>query len=161
MALDWSGSIIVKVTEATVGYIVTGTDPDALGVATISGDAALSRISDAEALRQNFRLSLTIQGRSASQAKAAATVWPRLFDEVTVNDSVIGIVLKADEYDHRQGHVYLVASQFEKLVSKMNSLTSSTAVTLYFRESTLSERDLIVRVDLYTKMVAPQPDNAE
>jgi hypothetical protein len=99
MALDWSGSIIVKVTEASVGYIVTGTDPDALGVATISGDAALSRISDAEPLRQNFRLSLTIQGRSASQAKAAATVWPRLFDEVTANDSVIGIVLKADEYE--------------------------------------------------------------
>jgi hypothetical protein len=140
MALDWPGSIIVEVTEASVGYIVTGTDPDALGVATISGDAALSRISDAGPLRQNFRLSLTIQGRSASQVKAEATVWPRLFDEITADDSVIGIVLKADEYEHRQGHVYLVAPQFEKLVSKMNSFTSTTAVTLYCRESTLSER---------------------
>ena len=40
MASDWSASMIVRVTEANVRYIVTGTDPNALGVATISGDAS-------------------------------------------------------------------------------------------------------------------------
>jgi hypothetical protein len=51
---DWSASITVKVADANVGYIVEATDPDALGVATISGEASLSRLSGAEPLRKDF-----------------------------------------------------------------------------------------------------------
>lgn len=40
MALDWTGSIIVGVTEANVSYIATGTDPDVHGHAEISGNAS-------------------------------------------------------------------------------------------------------------------------
>ncbi|QWG15360.1 hypothetical protein KMZ29_12255 [Bradyrhizobium sediminis] len=155
MASDWSGSINVKVTEANIRCVVTGTDSDALGVATMSGEASLSRISDTEPPRQEFRLSLAIQGRSALQAKAAATVWPKLFDEVAENDDVIGILLKADEDDHRRGDVFLLATQFDKLMPVMSKFTTGAVVVLYIRKSTLSECDLIVMIDLNTTVIAP------
>ena len=161
MASDWSGSINVKVTEASIRCVVTGTDSEALGVATILGEASLSRISDTELPRQEFRLSLTIQSRSASQAKAAATVWPKLFDEVAESDGVIGILLKADEYDYRRGDVFLLATQFDKLMPVVSKFTSGAAVALYVRESTLTECDLIVMIDCNTTIVGPLWDSPE
>jgi hypothetical protein len=143
MASDWSGQVSVKVTKAKVGYVVTGGNSDGTGFVEISGDASLSRLRGTEEVRQDFRLSLTIRGNSAAQVKARATVWPRLFDEITADDDVIGIILKADEYEHRRAEVFVSASQFDGL---RNNLSTSTAITLYCRESAQSESDLIVSV---------------
>jgi hypothetical protein len=104
MASDWTGSISVAVTEASVGYVATGANPDAIGVAEISGNASLSRISDdAEPPRQEFHISLTIQGQSASEAKREAHLWPDVMNEITDNDDVIGILFKVDEFEQRRG----------------------------------------------------------
>ena len=102
-----------------------------------------------------------IQGRSASQAKAAATVWPKLFDEVAENDDVIGILLKADEYDYRRGDVFLLANQFDKLMPVMSTFTTGAVVALYVRESALSECDLIVMIDFNTTIIGPPRDSIE
>ncbi|MHC2255828.1 hypothetical protein ACVILK_005520 [Bradyrhizobium embrapense] len=150
MASDWSGHITVKAIEAKAGYAVAGVNPeDGTGFVEILGDATLSRLS--EELRQQFRLSLTIRGKSALQAKARATVWPRLFDEITASDNVIGIVSKADE-DDRRAEVFVSASQFDRLV---NNLSTRTTVMLYCRESTLSESDLVLSIHVYTTIIAP------
>jgi hypothetical protein len=154
MASDWTGSISVAVTEASVGYVATGANPDAIGVAEISGNASLSRISDdAEPPRQEFHISLTIQGQSASEAKREAHLWPDVMNEITDNDDVIGILFKVDEFEQRRGYLYLHPAQYYNL---MGNLATSTALTLYSRQGTQSECDLIVSVHLYTKMIAPQ-----
>jgi hypothetical protein len=155
MASNWTGSVSVAMTEASVGYVATGTDPDAIGGATILGNASLSRISDdAEPSRQEFGISLTIQGCSASEARRRAVVWPKMMNEITDNDDVIGILFKVDEFEQRQGYLYLHPAQFDKL---MGNLATSTAVTLYSRQGNQSECELIVSVHLHTKLIAPQP----
>ena len=154
MASDWTGSIRVAVTEASVGYVATGANPDATGVAEISGNASLSRVpEDGEPSRQEFHISLTIKGCSASEAKRGATVWPNMMNEITGNDDVIGILFKLDEFEQRRGYLYLHPAQFDKL---MGNLAANTSVTLYSRQGTQSECDLIIRADLYTKTIAPQ-----
>jgi len=157
MASDWTGSIIVGVTEANVSYIATGTDPDVHGHAEISGNASFGRWhqSGSEPSRQEFGISLTINRRSASQTKSEATVWPKAFDEVTANDDVIGIVLKANEFEHRQGNLFLHPSQFDKIMPIMG-LATRAGVTLFVRESTQPECYLIVRADFGTTLIAPE-----
>lgn len=147
MASDWTGSITVAVTEASVGYIAMGADPDAHGVAQISGNASLFRIGEPPT---KFHVSLTISGSSASEVKREAAVWPDVMNEVTDNDGVIGILFKVDEFEQRRGHVFLHPAQFDKL---MGNLATSTGVTLYSRQAAQSECDLIVRVDLNTKII--------
>jgi hypothetical protein len=154
MVSDWTGSISVAVTEASVRYVATGANPDALAIAEISGNASLLRISDeAERSRQEFHISLTIQGSPASEAKRKADVWPNVMNEITDNDDVTGILFKVDEYEQRRGYLYLHPAQFDKLIG---NLATSTVVTLYCRQGTQSECDLIVSVHLYTKIIAPQ-----
>jgi hypothetical protein len=41
MVEGWTGTIDVAVTEGYVSYVATGDDPDAHGVAEISGNASL------------------------------------------------------------------------------------------------------------------------
>src|SRR5258708_26581539 len=115
MSLDWIDSISIAVTEANVTYVAFG--PEVLGSAEISGNGSISRYSNPEPSRQELRVSLTIQGRPASQAKREATVWPIAFDEVTTANDIIGIILKRTEFDHRQGHVFLNPAQFDRLLS--------------------------------------------
>ena len=100
-------------------------------------------------------MSLMIDGRLASQAKLEATVWPNAFNEVTANDDVIGIVLKANEFDHRQGNLFLHPSQFDKIMPIMG-LATRAGVTLFVRESTQPECYLIVRADFGTTLIAPE-----
>jgi hypothetical protein len=153
MACDWTGSIRFAVTEAGVGY-VAGANPDAFGVAEISGSASLSRIpDDGEPSRQEFHISLTIKGCLALEAKRRAVVWPNVMNEITDNDDVIGILFKVDEVEQRRGYLYLHPAQFDQL---MGNLATSTVVTLYSREGTQSECDLIVSVHAFTKVIAPQ-----
>jgi hypothetical protein len=70
------------------------------GSADIFGDASLGLYDTAETHdteeTEFWRMWLLIWGRSASQAKAEAMVWPSVFDEVADNDNVIGIVLTAE-----------------------------------------------------------------
>ena len=154
MASDWTGSIRVAVTEASVGYVATGANPDATGVAEISGNASLSRVpEDGEPSRQEFHISLTIKGCSASEAKRGATVWPNMMNEITGNDDVIGILFKLDEFEQRRGYLYLHPAQFDKL---MGNLAANTSVMLYSRQGTQSECDLIISVHTYTKVIASQ-----
>lgn len=155
MTSDWSGCIHFKAKEAKAGYVVGGSNSDGTGFLEISGDASLSRLSGTEEVRQDFQLSLTIRGTPAAQVKAGASVWPRLFDEIASNDDVIGIVLKADEYKHRRAEAFVSALQFNGL---KNSLSTGTAITLYCRESAISESDLIVSVHFYTTIIAPHED---
>ena len=61
MVEGWTGTIDVAVTEGYVSYVATGDDPDAHGVAEISGNASLLRFSDAEPSK--FQISLAILGR--------------------------------------------------------------------------------------------------
>jgi hypothetical protein len=153
MASHWSGHITLKVIEAKVGYVVAGSSPDGgIGFLEVLGDAILARLSGTEEQRQNFHLSLTIHGNSAAQVKARATVWPRSFDEIAAGDGVIGIVLKADEYEHRRAEIFISASDFDRLV---HSFSTSTAITLYRRERAPSSRDLIVSVHLNTTLIVP------
>ena len=98
---------------------------------------------------------LTIDRRSASRAKSEATLWPVAYDEVTANDDVIGIVFKANEFEHRQGNLFLHPSQFDKIVPLMG-LATRTGVTLSVRESARPECYLIVRADFGTTLIAPQ-----
>jgi hypothetical protein len=74
-------------------------------------------------------------------------------NEITDNDEVIGILFKVDEFEQRRGYLYLHPAQFDKL---MGNLAASTCVTLYSRQGTQSECDLIISVHTYTKVIAPQ-----
>jgi hypothetical protein len=152
MASAWTGSIFVGVTEANISYIAMGT-ADVHGHAVISGNASFGRGS--EPSRQEFGISLMIDGRSASQAKREATVWPDAFDEVTANDDVIGIILEANVFEHRHGNLFLHSSQFDKIMHLMG-LATRAGVTLFLRESTQPECYLIVRADFGTTLIAPE-----
>ena len=157
MPSNWTGSIFVGVTEANISYIAMGTDADVHGHAEISGNASFGRWhrSGSEPSRQECGISLTIDRRSASQAKSEATLWPAAYDEVTDNDDVIGIILKADEFEHRHGKLFLHPSQFDKIMPIMG-LATRAGVTLFVRESTQPECYLIVRADFGTTLIAPQ-----
>jgi hypothetical protein len=103
MASDWT-TIDVAVTEG-VNYVAMGADPAAHGVAEISGEASLYSVlleSDREPSRYKFKISLVIQGRSASEVKSEATVWPDVMNQLTDNDDVIGILFKPDEFELRR-----------------------------------------------------------
>jgi hypothetical protein len=93
MVEGWTGTIDVAVTEGYASYVASGGDPGAHGVAEISGNASLLRLSDAEPSK--FQISLAILGKSASQAKHEADQdelpWPDVMNEITGNDDVIGI----------------------------------------------------------------------
>lgn len=161
MASEWTGTIDVVVTEGYVNYIATNADPTAHGVAEISGDASLYQMFFSadleepfrEPLRQNFQISLVIQGRPASQSKREATVWPDLMNEITDNDDVIGILFKPDEYELRRGYLYLHPDQFDKLIG---NLTPDTKIKFYSRQGVQSECDLIVSVHATTRKIEPQ-----
>lgn len=160
MPLDWSGSIIIGATEAHVSFIAMDTRPDAHGHATIRGKASFGRYNQfhagrAEVMQKEFGISLAIDGRLASQAKLDATVWPAAFDEVTENDGVIGIIFKADEFDERPANLFLHPNQFDKIMPMMG-LGIRAGITLFVRESTLSDCFLIVRADFGTTLFAPQ-----
>jgi hypothetical protein len=154
---SWTRIIDVAVTKANVGYIAEGADPDAHGVAEISGNASLLRLSDAEPSK--FQISLSILGKSASQAKSEADQdkrpWPDVMNEITDNDDVIGILFKAevDEFELRRGYLYLHPAQFDKLIG---NLATSMEIRFHSRQGVQSECDLIVRVAVWTKTIAPQ-----
>ena len=155
MVEGWTGTIDVAVTEGYVSYVATGDDPDAHGVAEISGNASLLRLSDAEPSK--FQISLAILGKSASQAKSEADQdkrrWPDVMNEITDNDDVIGILFKTGvkEFELRRGYLYLHPAQFDKL---MGNLTTGMEIRFYTRQGVQSECDLIVRADV-TKRFEP------
>ena len=108
MVEGWTGTIDVVVTEGYVSYVATGDDPDAHGVAEISGNASLLRLSDAEPSK--FQISLSIRGMSASQAKRAdqdKRPWPDVMNEIANNDDVIGILFetRVKEFELRRESV--------------------------------------------------------
>ena len=152
MVEGWTGTIDVAVTEGYVSYVATGDDPDAHGVAEISGNASLLRLSDAEPSK--FQISLAILGKSASQAKREADQdkrpWPDVMNEITDNDDVIGILFKTGvkEFELRRSYLYLHPAQFDKL---MGNLTTGTEIRFYIRQGVQSECDLIVRADVTRK----------
>ena len=117
---SWTRIIDVAVTKANVGYIAEGADPDAHGVAEISGNASLLHLTDAEPSK--FQISLAILGKSASQAKREADQekrpWPDMMREITDNDDAIGILFKTGvkEFELRRGYLYLHPAQFDKLM---------------------------------------------
>jgi hypothetical protein len=151
MAPNWTGTIDVVVTEGYVRYIATGADPEAHGVAEISGNASfLNSLGDGEPLRQQFQISLAIHGRLASEVKRGAEVWPNAMNEITVNDDVIGILFKPDEFESRRGHLFLRPDQFDKL---LGGLATGMKISLYSRQGIQSECDLIVRVDVTTRRI--------
>ena len=156
MVEGWTGTIDVAVTEGYVSYVATGDDPDAHGVAEISGNASLLRLSDAEPSK--FQISLAILGKSASQAKSEADQdkmpWPDVMNEITDNDDVIGILFKTGvkEFELRRSYLYLHPAQFDKL---MGNLTTGTEIRFYTRQGVQSECDLIVRADV-TRKFEPQ-----
>jgi hypothetical protein len=156
MASDWTTTIDVAVTEGYVNYIAMGADSAAHGGAEISGEASLYRVlleSDREPSRHKFQISLVIQGRSASEVKSEATVWPDVMNEITDNDDVIGILFKPDEFELRRGYLYLHPNQFDKLLS---NLATGTKIRFYSRQGVRSECELITRVDVTTKKIEPQ-----
>ena len=154
MVEGWTGTIDVAVTEGYVSYVATGDDPDAHGVAEISGNASLLRLSDAE--RSKFQISLAIHGMSASQAKREADQnerpWPDVMNEITNNDDVIGILFKTGvkEFELRRGYLYLHPAQFDKL---MGNLTSGMEIRFYTRQGVQSECGLIFKVEVYTQRI--------
>jgi hypothetical protein len=156
MVEGWTGTIDVAVTEGYVSYVATGDDPEAHGVAEISGNASLLRLSDAEPSK--FQISLAILGKSALQAKREADQdkrpWPDVMNEITDNDHVIGILFKTGvkEFELRRGYLYLHPAQFDKL---MGNLTTGTEIRFYTRQGVQSECDLIVRADV-TRKFEPQ-----
>ena len=147
-----------RVTKANVGYIADGADPDAHGVAEISGNASLLPVflgEDTEPPRQTFPISLAVEGCSPSEAKRRASVWPDVMNQITDNDDVIGILFKAevDESELRRGYLYLHPAQFDKLIG---NLATSMEIRFHSRQGVQSECDLIVRVAVWTKTMAPQ-----
>jgi hypothetical protein len=150
---NWTGTIDVAVTEANVLYCAIGTDPDAHGAAEISGNALLRNSLERTELR--FPISLAIHGKPASQAKREADEnefpWPEDMNEIT--DGVIGILFKAEVNELRRGRLYLHPAQFDKL---MGDLAIDKKIRFYSRQGVQSECDLIVRVDVWTKIIAPQ-----
>src|SRR5258705_11252793 len=96
MVEGWTGTIDVAVREGYVSYVATGDDPDAHGVAEISGNASLLRFSDAEPSK--FQISLAILGKSASQAKREPDQEKRPCPDgrkkITDNDEALGILFK-------------------------------------------------------------------
>ena len=157
MVEGWTGTIDVAVREGYVSYIVTGDDPGAHGVAEISGNASLVRFSDAEPSK--FQISLAILGKSASQAKQEADQdelpWPDVMSEITDNDDVVGILFTTGvkEFELRRGYLYLHPAQFDKLIG---NLATSMEIRFHSRQGVQSECDLIVRVAVWTKTIAPQ-----
>ena len=129
-----------------------GDDPEAHGVAEISGNASLLRLSDAEPSK--FQISLAILGKSASQAKREADQdkrpWPDVMNEITDNDHVIGILFKTGvkEFELRRTYLYLHPAQFDKL---LGNLTTGAEIRFYIRQGVQSECDLIVRADVTRK----------
>jgi hypothetical protein len=156
MVEGWTVTIDVAVTEGYVSYVATGDDPDAHGVAEISGNASLLHLSDAEPSK--FQISLAILGKSASQAKSEADQdkrpWPDVMNEITDNDDVIGILFKTGvkEFELRRSYLYLHPAQFDKL---MGNLTTGTEIRFYTRQGVQSECDLIVKADV-TRKFEPQ-----
>ena len=155
---SWTRIIDVAVTKANVGYIAEGADPDAHGVAEISGNASLLPVflgENGEPPRQTFPISLAIEGCSPSEAKRRASLWPDVMSEITDNDDVIGILFEAevDESELRRGYLYLHPAQFDKLIG---NLATSMEIRFHSRQGVQSECDLIVRVAVWTKTIAPQ-----
>ena len=141
MVEGWTGTIDVAVTEGYVSYVATGGDTDVHGVAEISGNASLLRLSDAEPSK--FQISLAILGKSASQAKRQAdegeNEW--VLNEITDKDDVIGILFKASfdkKYEKigvRHGYLFLHPDQFDKLIG---NLTTGTKIRFYTLDRTFS-----------------------
>ena len=154
MVERWTGTLDVAVTEGYVSYVATGDDPDARGVAEISGNASLLRLSDAEPSK--FQISLAIHGMTASQAKREAVLserpWPDVMNEITNTDDVIGILFKTGvkEFELRRGYLYLHPAQFDKL---MGNLSTDTGIRFYTRQSIQSECELIFQVEVYTHRI--------
>ena len=155
---SWTRIIDVAVTKANVGYIAEGPDPDAHGIAEISGNASLLPVlsgEDGEPPRQTFPILLAIEGCSPSEAKRRASLWPDAMNEITDNEDVIGILFKAevDEFELRRGYLYLHPAQFDKL---MGNLATSMELRLHARQGVQSGCDLIVRIAVWTRTTAPQ-----
>jgi hypothetical protein len=74
-------------------------------------------------------------------------------NEITDNDEFIGMLFKADEFGQRRGYLYLQPAQFDKI---MGNLATGTVVTLYSREGTQSECDLVLSVHVYTRVIETQ-----
>jgi hypothetical protein len=155
VSLDWTSCITIAVSKANVTYVATGANSGIFGFAEISGDAIFSYF-DPQPSREELHVSLTIQGRPAAQVKSEAVVWPRAFDEVTTTDNIIGIVLKPNEFDHRQGYVFLHPAQFERLTSAMN-FPSKIEIRLYLRPSAQSGCELIMQIDFNAKIISKNP----
>ena len=114
-----------------------------------------------EPLQQKFRITLVIEGQSASQAKRQAdegeNEW--VLNEITDNDDVIGILFKASfdkKYEKigvRHGYLFLHPDQFDKLIG---NLTTGTKIRFYTRQDVQSECDLIGKVEVTTRKIEPQ-----
>ena len=113
-----------------------------------------------EPLQQKFRITLVIEGQSASQAKRQAdegeNEW--VLNEITDNDDVIGILFKASfdkkyEIGVRHGYLFLHPDQFDKLIG---NLTTGTKIRFYTRQDVQSECDLIGKVEVTTRKIEPQ-----
>ena len=158
MVERWTGTLDVAVTEGYVSYVATGNDPDAHGVAEISGNASLLRLSDAEPSK--FQISLAIHGMTASQAKREAVLrerpWPDVMNKITNTDDVIGILFKTGvkEFELRRGYLYLHPAQFDKL---MGNMTTAMEIRFCTRQSVQSQCDLIFKVEVYTQRIGRPP----